>query len=71
MRADSPEHHRAIGHVGATDRHRISAKAFLKAEAVVRDASEATTFNPPYNVRVTGDLRQELAQRADAARRPC
>jgi hypothetical protein len=24
-----------------------------------------------YNVRVTGDLRQERAQRADAARRPC
>jgi hypothetical protein len=29
-----------------------------------------THFTPRYNVKVTGDLRQECAQRMDAARRP-
>ena len=44
----------------------------LVADAIeVRSGAEAPVFNPPYNVRVTGDLREELAQRADAARRPC
>ena len=35
-----------------------------------RSGAEARTFNPPHNVRVTGDLREEGAQRPDAARRP-
>ena len=29
------------------------------------------TFNPPYNVRVTGDQGEEAAQRRDALGRPC
>ncbi len=29
------------------------------------------TFNPPYNVRVTGDHGQDAAQRRDALGRPC
>ena len=29
------------------------------------------TFNPPYNVRVTGDHGEDAAQRRDALGRPC
>ena len=35
------------------------------------DREDAMRFILSVNVRVTGDLRQELAKRADAARRPC
>jgi hypothetical protein len=40
-----------------------------RATILAMDFWRITGLTP--NVRVTGDLREELAERADAARRPC